>query len=163
MSESIRLIYQQKDVDVDPSNHSDVTAYISNVILPDTLRNCGMSESTTPLTGNSSKSVDITYVTFSKNSNIKQSVDSLVKKAGMNNDIVVVSYGMHIQKTLSIIEIFKSTDAGKKLHQFNRLDSFVEVKPGRNELLDHKVNIPILITAFTIEDVKNLSGFTKQS
>lgn len=159
MSESIRLIYQQKDVDVDPSNHSDVTAYISNVILPDTLRNCGMSESTTPLTGNSSKSVDITYATFSKNSNIKQSVDSLVKKAGMNNDIVVVSYGMHI----SIIEIFKSTDAGKKLHQFNRLDSFVEVKPGRNELLDHKVNIPILITAFTIEDVKNLSGFTKQS
>ena len=76
---------------------------------------------------------------------------------------VLVAYGVHVQKALSIIEIFKTTENGKALHQFNKLDSFIEIKAGRNELLDRKVNLPILITLFTKQEVKSLNKFTKQS
>ncbi|CDO92271.1 unnamed protein product [Kluyveromyces dobzhanskii CBS 2104] len=138
---------------IDASNYVECSTYIKDKIIPETLRSAGWDSS-------SEKPID-SIMSYSKNSNIKQCVDQLVAKTP--DSFAIVSYGIHIQKALSIIEIFKSTESGKPLHQFNKLDTFVEVKPGRNELLDRKVNVPILITIFSKQNIKTLTKFTKQS
>lgn len=50
------------------------------------------------------------------------------------------------------------------LHQWNKLTSFDIIKEGRNELLEKKLKVPILIAFVSGSDAMglNLHGFTKQ-
>ncbi|CAH02196.1 ribonuclease P/MRP protein subunit POP6 [Kluyveromyces lactis] len=151
---SSKLKYNEIEVEgIDPSTYVECSTYIKEKIIPETLRSAGWNNASETSVG--------AIISYSKNSNIKQCVDQLA--AITADTFVLVAYGVHVQKALSIIEIFKTTENGKALHQFNKLDSFIEIKAGRNELLDRKVNLPILITLFTKQEVKSLNKFTKQS
>ncbi|SCU83350.1 LADA_0C10902g1_1 [Lachancea dasiensis] len=85
----------------------------------------------------------IKYAT--KNTNTEEYVTEMVQQLLLNNTVVVYAYGPHIQRAITILELVKARAEIKKAHQTNSLDRFVNVVPGRNELLDRKINVPILI------------------
>lgn len=109
---------------------------------------------------------------LSKNSSIRDYVDELsVCFKTKEQNLILYSFGAHIQKALTIVEILKKSlskgqeeGADGAYKQFNRLDRFVNVVPGRNELLEKKISIPILTIVLAhpgvVEDIK---GFSRQS
>lgn len=90
-----------------------------------------------------------TMLKISKNHNIKDKVETLLKNELKN--YCLFAYGPHIQKLLSVVEIFKSRQPDIKWKQYNKIQNFDIVKNGPNELIDKKISIPILI-CFIISD-----------
>lgn len=151
---SEKLLYLNRETELEASNYSACIEFIRQRLVS------VVEEDVRKV--NDSKPIHVT--SFSKNANIKDSVERLLKLCDKDTDLLLVTYGPHVQKTLSIIEIFKSSITDKKsLHQFNKLDTLTSIKPGRNELLDSRVNVPILTVLFTHADKNVISGFTKQS
>lgn len=111
---------------------------------------------------------------LNKNSNIKKSVSELQTSfSAKKKTLVICSYGMHIQKMLSILEIFKASLTQEKdkkeekasscFQQHNKLACFTLVTVGRNELLDKKTSVPILVTVIASpENELDLEGFNQQ-
>ncbi|QLQ81581.1 hypothetical protein HG537_0F03420 [Torulaspora globosa] len=105
----------------------------------------------------------ILYRKITKNDNIKQTIDKLE-----NTDCqytCLYSYGPHIQKMLSIVEIFKRKVSCVK--QWNKLTCFIVTKEGPNELIEKHTRVPILITVIEIPSARapldlSLKGFTQQ-
>ena len=125
------------------------------------------------LTDDSKNSTLIQYHGVSKNDNIKQSVNKLNKQIDADNEsfekqraLCIYSYGPHIQKMLSILEIFKKSYSNndKKLYQWNKLTSFDIIGEGRNELLEKRLKVPILVTLVSDSETMdlNLNLFSKQ-
>lgn len=78
------------------------------------------------LANNGNNSTSIQYHGISKNDNIKKSVNKLDKQIniadrslGLQQVVCIFSYGPHIQKMLSILEIFKKDyiKSNKKIYQ----------------------------------------------
>lgn len=113
---------------------------------------------------------DEDFIEISKNSKITKTVSSIQDKLKLETrriPLIICSYGSHIQKSLSIIEIFKSLSGNHQNYkQLNKLSEFTYIIPGRNELLEQKINIPILIVCFIPTkynyDELLLNGFTLQ-
>ncbi|CCC66759.1 hypothetical protein NCAS_0A02010 [Naumovozyma castellii] len=111
-------------------------------------------------------------VCITKNANIKHTVDKLQGLLESTEGFVCLeAHGPHLQKMLSILEItkkvIKEKDTSTTIHQWNRMLSFQSIQPGRNELLERKINIPILICFIsTSSDLANdlpFSLFTEQT
>ncbi|KAJ9572548.1 uncharacterized protein HLK63_K03839 [Nakaseomyces glabratus] len=137
-----RVQYEGTNVEIDLSNFSQCSEYIKNQILPTML---------------GEPNTEFNYITtkVSKNDKIKDKVSSLEKNVKDNNFVIIVSYGDHIQKMVTIVEILKKNFAKDTiLHQWNRLHSFEHIKPGKNELLEVRTKVPIMVTALSLADEK---------
>ncbi|KOG99529.1 ribonuclease P/MRP protein subunit POP6 [Saccharomyces eubayanus] len=155
------VYYGESNTNLDISSYTQCLLFLQESIIP-------------PLTNNSDNGTLIQYHGISKNDNIKQSIDKLSKQitaSAVNLEqqqhvLCVFSYGPHIQKMLSILEIFRKsyTKDHESLHQWNKLTSFDVIKEGRNELLEKKLKVPILITFVSGSNAMGLDlhGFTKQ-
>ena len=87
---------------------------------------------------------------------------------GPTSSICCYAYGSHLQKLLTVIEIYKQK-SDKSIVQFNKLQSFTVIKEKHgNELLDQKLIVPIMIIVLSSEGSNNFleslenEGFTKQ-
>ncbi|EJS43693.1 pop6p [Saccharomyces arboricola H-6] len=155
------VYYNETNANLDLNSCGQCLRFLQETIIPS-------------LANDSNNSSSIQYHGISKNDNIKQSINKLDKQttaaagnSGKQQQVLCVfSYGPHIQKMLSILEIFrkKCIKDNKKLHQWNKLTSFDITKEGRNELLDKKLKVPILITFISDSEITdlNLHLFTKQ-
>ncbi|SMN22480.1 similar to Saccharomyces cerevisiae YGR030C POP6 Subunit of both RNase MRP and nuclear RNase P [Maudiozyma saulgeensis] len=154
------VLYKGSDIPVELNSTSATLNFIQEHIVPDLLRD------------DPTLTEKIIFNKISKNSNIERTVDILCQKDSVNNFICIYSYGPHLQKLLSIVEIFKkvkSDTSDVKINQWNKMAMFKTVEEGRNELLEKKTIVPILITFITtsqslaspvFENDKNM--FTKQ-
>lgn len=111
---------------------------------------------------------EIIFRKVTKNDKINEAVNKLSSFIDQKKVYCLYSYGPHIQKMISIIEIFKRSQ-DINLTQWNKLANFELVEQGRNELLSKKTKVPILIaflkfdkdfTSLTFENDKNC--FSKQ-
>ncbi|QLL33971.1 hypothetical protein HG536_0F02960 [Torulaspora globosa] len=153
-----RVQYDGKDARIDPADQESTMKYIYDHIISSCIQG-------PEVIGDGI----ISYRKVTKNDNIKQTIDKLE-----NTDcqyICLYSYGQHIQKMLSVVEIFKRILLGKtsSVKQWNRLTCFILTKEGRNELLEKQTRIPILITVVEIPSTSirpsfelSLKGFTQQ-
>lgn len=148
-----KLLYKDEEIKVDGNSYVECSTFIKQIIIPSITKDVELLKDLQ----------DLEVVSYSKNASIKESVDALLQKIKTKPAVIVVSFGPHIQKMLTIVEILKGLKLDFKLHQFNKLDLLVNVLPGRNELLDKRSNIPILIILFSRGDIKQISGFSKQS
>lgn len=102
----------------------------------------------------------------SKNDKISSRVNKIRGILKDNKSVAVVAYGVHVQKMASIVEITKKDI--DSVDQYNKLLSFEWIRPGKNELLDRKSRVPILVSLLSIDGqvpdiVKTTSsGFYKQ-
>lgn len=153
-----RVEYCNRDTGLHLPSQSQCLQFVQDHVVPDMLN---------------SPVDDVPEISFrkvTKNDNIKQAVEKL------NNDsspvTCIFAYGPHIQKMLSILEICKKAtekqDRGE-LHQWNRLTCFVVIQEGRNDLVESRKRVPILVSIITktAEAASQLQlemkGFTKQS
>lgn len=114
---------------------------------------------------------NIKYRKITKNDNIKQTIHKL-EKGDLKEEIqCIYSYGNHLQKMLSVIEIYKKVLEAKsiKCQQYNRITCFTSVQEGRNLLLEKKIRVPIMVV-FIVDgehsdspkDLLEQGGFTRQ-
>ncbi|QLG70904.1 hypothetical protein HG535_0A08500 [Zygotorulaspora mrakii] len=115
---------------------------------------------------------NVRFRKITKNDNIKQTIDKLQKDNLKEEIQCFYSYGIHLQKMLSVIEIYKRVvkNSSTKLEQYNKLTNFVAIEEGRNVLLEKKTRIPVLIVFISAEQNKTLERdlliqkkFTKQT
>ncbi|CAI6516297.1 AIS_HP2_G0019240.mRNA.1.CDS.1 [Saccharomyces cerevisiae] len=154
------VYYNEINTNLEISSSGQCLRFIQETIVPS-------------LTNNGDNTTSIQYHGISKNDNIKQSINKLKKQvcttdgnSGQQRVLCVFSYGPHIQKMLSILEIFKKDyiKSNKKIYQWNKLTSFDIKREGRNELLEKKLKVPILIAIVSRSEAMNLNLhlFTKQ-
>ncbi|KAG0661196.1 hypothetical protein C6P45_001416 [Maudiozyma exigua] len=135
--------YKGTDVPVQISSITNTLNYIQEHILPD------IFEDDPTITEK------LIYSKISKNSNIEKTVTALCNKEIDDKFICLFSYGSNIQKMLSIVEIFKKVKTEKDLkqmRQWNKMISLKNIEEGRNELLEKKTIVPILITLITTSE-----------
>lgn len=160
MTSPCKVEYEDKVVQIELANQSQSMQFIKDVVIPSLL--------------NESHGVlnELTYRKVTKNDSIQQAIEKLEKVS--SQFLCIYSYGAHIQKMLSILEIFKKVmkkdpNGTGELHQWNKLTSFVCTQQGRNELLEKRTRVPILISlvrmstllpAFVLE--LEQAGFTAQ-
>ena len=154
------VYYNAINRDLDISSSSQCLRFLQETVIPS-------------LASNTDNSTSILYHGISKNDNIKQSINKLNKQinatdgsSSQQHALCVFSYGPHIQKMLSILEIFKKgyIKNNKKLYQWNKLTSFDITREGRNELHENRLKVPILVTLVSDSEITdlNLQLFTKQ-
>ncbi|CCF58976.1 hypothetical protein KAFR_0F03800 [Kazachstania africana CBS 2517] len=156
MSKKI-VIYNGAETSLDLSSISETLTFIEQVVIPNIFQN-----------DQENLLRSVKFLKVSKNDSIKSSVDKLQSFTFHKDTVCLYSYGPHIQKLLSIVEIAKSTiDTNCK--QWNKLTNFELSQEGRNELLEKRTIVPILIAFLTISEEFNydffkneLNGFTKQ-
>ncbi|CCK70135.1 ribonuclease P/MRP protein subunit POP6 KNAG_0D03890 [Huiozyma naganishii CBS 8797] len=151
--------YHNEDTGIDLADQKSSFKYIEDRIIPQLL---SKDEGVLSL---------VKFRKVTKNDKIKLSIDTLSKIDLKSNILSLCAYGPHIQKLLSIVEIFKGTlKGGDPFKQWNAINSFEVVKPGVNELLDKKLKVPILFIFITMDESmfsspvfkKNNTGFTEQ-
>lgn len=147
-----KVLYLNKPVQLDIGNQVDCFQFIKTTVLDDTLKSDSVRES----------------FKVTKNDNIKKSIDKLMRLLGPTSSICCYAYGSHLQKLLTVIEIYKQK-SDKSIVQFNKLQSFTVIKEKHgNELLDQKLIVPIMIIVLSSEGSNNFleslenEGFTKQ-
>lgn len=155
MAELPRVRYDGIDAPIDLGDQESTMKYIHDHIISSCIEGIGDGI--------------ISYRKVTKNDNIKQTIDKL--ESVESQYICLYSYGPHIQKMLSIVEIFKRILLGKasSLRQWNKLTCFVLTTEGRNELLEKQTKVPILITVVEMPSTAerpsielSLKGFTQQ-
>lgn len=142
--------YKGNDVPVQIDSITGTLNYIQEHILPEIFKD------DTTITDK------LIYSKISKNSNIEKTVTSLCNKDIDDKFICLYSYGSNTQKMLSIIEIFKKVKSekdSKQIRQWNKMITFKNIEEGRNELLEKKTIVPILITLMTTSDSLTSSIF----
>ncbi|CCD24709.1 ribonuclease P/MRP protein subunit POP6 NDAI_0D03950 [Naumovozyma dairenensis CBS 421] len=156
-----RVQYKRNETDLDISTQTQCFQFIQEKIIPDLLNlNADFDRS------------KINYFKISKNDNIKQKVEKL-QTVTSGECVCAYAYGPHLQKMLSILEICKNVvkknDLEGSISQWNHLTCFELVQEGRNELLEKKINVPILISVITANSALassiefNTNKWTKQS
>lgn len=142
--------YKGNDIPIQIDSIAGTLNYIQEHILPE------MFKDDPTITGK------LIYSKISKNSNIEKTVTSLCNKDIDDKFICLYSYGPNTQKMLSIIEIFKKVKSekdSKQIRQWNKMITFKNIEEGRNELLEKKTIVPILITLMTTSDSLTSSIF----
>ncbi|AGO13508.1 AaceriACL177Wp [[Ashbya] aceris (nom. inval.)] len=89
-----------------------------------------------------------TCMQVSKATHVENVVQRATQSIADNGRAVLLySYGQHVQRMLGAVEILKAKLQDQKIgyEQFNHLSCLVHVGPGRNELLETRVNIPVLL------------------
>lgn len=139
-------------------NYSECLKFIQERVVPDMLAGSIIDN-------------EISYRKVTKNDSIRRVVEKLQSES--TPTMCVFSYGPHIQKMLSILEIYKKTiykDKNVKLHQWNKLNWFINKVESHNELIHTRKRVPILVV-FIIRGDEQVApkvqleskGFTKQS
>lgn len=153
-------LYNNTKTDLDLKSASDTLHYIEEQVIP------GLLQNDKDFVGK------ILFQKISKNDNIERVVNKLNTFDLNNNFVCIYSYGPHVQKMLSIVEIFKkmkTVNKDTKIIQWNKLTMFKLIEEGRNELLEKKTIIPICITFITCSETltstvfeNDQNKFTKQ-
>lgn len=123
--------------DLDLADQSGIFEFIKSQIILTLLNNDQKLIATT------------SFFKINKNNKIKITIDNIAK---FDNDnlVCLFAYGPHLQKLLSVVELYKSKIiSSKEFRQWNKLTSFDVQSEGRNELLEKKVKVPIMITFIT--------------
>lgn len=142
--------YKGNDIPVQIDSITDTLNYIQEHILPEIFKD------------DPSITEKVIYTKISKNSNIEKTVTALYNKDIDDKFICLYSYGSNTQKMLSIIEILKKVKSekdSKQTRQWNKMITFRNIEEGRNELLEKKTIVPILITLITTSDTLTSSIF----
>ena len=175
------VLFNGQSTGLDLTSAQQVLKYIKDKVIPSVLGSQAVGDveaatDKTPLD-------TMEYVKITKNDSIERLVGKLRTIDVSSTAICLYSYGPHIQKMLSSIEIYKNTMQSRKSKaksatdnvepvQWNKLLRFQVITQGRNELLEKKVMVPIMITIIApsgstsvLEALRNqnLGGFTKQS
>lgn len=114
----------------------------------------------------------IVFRKITKNDSIQQSLERL--ESSDSRFVCLYAYGPHVRKLLSVVELLKKI-LSKKMNengqprQWNKLSCFMSVQLGRNELLEKRTRVPILISVIEkspeASETKfelGLKGFTLQ-
>lgn len=157
--------YSNKETDLQLLNYSQCLKFIQEHVVPDMLAGSNIN-------GN-----EITYRKITKNDNIRETVDKL--QSDPLPVTCIFTYGPHIQKMLSILEIYKkviyenSDDSRSniKIHQWNKLSWFTNKVDSKNELIQTCKRIPIMLTVVIKDEGDQFSskiqlesrGFSRQS
>ncbi|CAR25967.1 hypothetical protein ZYGR_0A05380 [Zygosaccharomyces rouxii] len=151
--------YCNKETGLQLPNYSECLKFIEDHVVPDMLAGSMMDSK-------------ISYRKVTKNDSIRRVVEKL--QAESTPITCVFSYGPHIQKMLSILEIYKKViykeDKTVKLHQWNKLNWFINKVETHNELIHTRKRVPILLVIIIREDDQlaarvqlESKGFTRQS
>ncbi|AQZ13068.1 POP6 (YGR030C) [Zygosaccharomyces parabailii] len=152
-----RVEYCNRDTGLHLPSQSQCMQFVQEHVVPDMLK---MTDG----------SPEMSFRRVTKNDNIKQAVERLYNDSSPVT--CIFAYGPHIQKMLSILEICKKALAEQnqgELHQWNRLACFVLIEEGRNDLVECRRRVPILVSIVTktVEAASQLQlemkGFTRQS
>ncbi|CAL9734118.1 ribonucleases P/MRP protein subunit Pop6p [Monosporozyma servazzii] len=148
---STKVLYSEHPTDLDLTNQVQSYKYIQEIIIPNLL------------VDDNKLLTCIKYFKVTKNDKIKSILENL-QKHQQTGLICLYGYGPHLQKLLSIIELYKTKILDNTpFKQYNKLTSFDVISQGRNELLDRKTKVPILISFFTINEAFfNLDTFTNE-
>lgn len=138
-----RVLFNGLDTGVSLDNYSQCFEYIKTIL---------------PFDG-----ISVEKVT--KNDKISSKVTKLRDALTERHSVVVISYGDHVQKMASVVEIAKN--GVDNVDQYNKLLSFEWIRPGKNELLEQKVRVPILVAFLCtketqVPDIVKTNGFFKQ-
>ena len=131
-----KILYNNEETNLDLSKQVETSNFIKDKIIEDLVAFLGDEEIAN----------NIDYQKITKNCNIHQVVERLKKTS--HKWLCIYGYGEHLQKMISIIEIYKQKQE-KQCRQWNRLFSFQSIETGRNELLEKRKKIPILISFIT--------------
>ncbi|CUS22711.1 LAQU0S06e04302g1_1 [Lachancea quebecensis] len=136
-----QLLYLNAETGLDVSDSPACFQYIADKILPSLLDELELPKC---------------YVRYlSKNTKIEEYVAELASQLADKRTLVLYSYGSHVQKAVTIIELakrhFAAETPGAGLDHRNKLSRFVNVVPGRNELLERRVNVPVLVALITVK------------
>lgn len=160
MTSPCKVEYEDKVAQIELANQSQCMQFIKDVVIPSLFNDSGNLLN------------EVSYRKVTKNDNIQQTIEKLEKASSQL--LCIYSYGTHIQKMLSILEIFKKVmkkdpNGTDELHQWNKLTSFVCTREGRNELLERRTRVPILITLVRLSTLSpafvlklEQAGFTVQ-
>lgn len=151
--------YCNKETGLQLPNYSECLKFIREHVVPDMVAGS--------ITDN-----ETGYYKVTKNDSIRRMVEKLQLES--TPTVCVFSYGAHIQKMLSILEIYKKTinkeKKDVKIHQWNKLNWFVNKVESRNELIHSSKRVPILVVVITRGDDEisgkiqlESKGFTRQS
>lgn len=146
MSKVLNVQYNGQLAPIDLTHQFQCMEYIQNHVIPSCMD--GTIEIGT-----------ISYRKITKNDNIKETIDKL--ETLDTPYVCLYSYGPHIQKLLSIVEILKKVLLEKQVdtpRQWNKLTCFNLTTEGRNELLEKHTRVPILITMIEIPNKKPLES-----
>lgn len=132
-----QLYYQNAPTDLKLSDTALCFKYIGDKVVPSLLDEIDTEQC---------------YIRYlSKSTKIPDYVEDLVSQFTAGKTLVLYSYGSHVQRAVTLIELVKKQLAGETfdlLHS-NKLSCFVNVVPGRNELLERKINVPILVAVMS--------------
>ncbi|AAS51051.1 ACL177Wp [Eremothecium gossypii ATCC 10895] len=106
-----------------------------------------------------------TCIQISKATHVEVGVQRAMQSIAENRAVLLYSYGQHVQRQLGAVEILKATLQERKIgyEQFNHLSCLAHVGPGRNELLETRVNIPVLLVIVApAGSLTSLAGFQRQ-
>ncbi|AMD21843.1 HFL013Wp [Eremothecium sinecaudum] len=101
-----------------------------------------------------------------KKSQIQPLVSHITQKlTHEQKPILLYSYGQHIHRQISVLEVVKTKlrEQQFNFHQYNNLSCLVQISQGRNELLQKKINIPVMLIIIASKElIMSLEGFQKQ-
>ncbi|SCU90675.1 LANO_0D09582g1_1 [Lachancea nothofagi CBS 11611] len=137
-TQSSDVLYRNASTGLKASQTTECLGFIRDKILPAAMSDLDFD------------SCFIRYVT--KNTKTGDYATEMIAQLAQKKTVVVYSYGSHIQRAVTTLELVKSRAKLENLEQKNTLDRFVNVVPGRNELLDRKINLPILISIVSQKD-----------
>ncbi|CEP63678.1 ribonuclease P/MRP protein subunit POP6 LALA0_S08e08108g [Lachancea lanzarotensis] len=134
-TQSSTVLYRNIETGLKIAQSVDCNAFIRDKIVPTVIADREIAI----------EKCHVRYAT--KNTKTEEYVSELTEQLRQGKSVVLFAYGPHIQRGVTILELVKTRwDAKEPLEQQNTLDRFVNVVPGRNELLDRKLNVPILVS-----------------
>ncbi|SCU78970.1 LAME_0A06656g1_1 [Lachancea meyersii CBS 8951] len=130
-TQSSTVLYHNAQTGLRIAQTAECNAFIRDKIVPTAISNRDIEK------------CHICYAT--KNTKTEEFVSELLNQLQQEKCLVLFAYGPHIQRAVTILELVKTRAGTETLQQTNTLERFVNVVPGRNELLDRKLNVPILV------------------
>lgn len=155
-----KVFYCGHPTKIDLSDQVNSYKYMKNIIIPNQLLDDAKLLS------------KIKYFKITKNDKIKNLLENLKKH--QNDEITCIfAYGQHLQKALSVVELYKTKillPDKVMFKQWNKLLSFDVISQGKNELLDKKIKVPILLIFITTNQeyfkletfINETNGFSEQ-
>ncbi|SCU77424.1 LAFA_0A01662g1_1 [Lachancea sp. 'fantastica'] len=132
-TQSSTVLYRNTETGLKIAQTVDCNAFIRDKVVPSVIADRNVEQ------------CHVRYAT--KNTKTQEYVAELTEQLKEGKCVVLFAYGPHVQRAVTILELLKTRwDEKTTLTQQNSLERFVNVVPGRNELLDRKLNVPILVS-----------------